>query len=106
MLIYVISEWGCVKWPPTFQWIGITVTSWLLIASSVPAFALAIAAAWFGSRVERELKEGEKGGEAPEEDRAARYNHRLGYLMSGLFAFVIAFETITTFYFLQGCGDR
>lgn len=107
MLIYLISEWGCVQWPPTFQWLGITVTSWLLLAASVIAFALAAASTWVGCWRERELQKEEKEEDAPgEEDHAARFNHRLGYLMSGLFAFVIAFETIPTFYFLQGCGDR
>lgn len=105
MLIYVISEWGCIKWPPEYQWLGITATSWLLIAVSVPLALVAAAATWVGYRSDRDLQPGKREGEGSgEEDRSARFNARTGYIMSGLFTFIILYETLPTFYFLQSCG--
>lgn len=105
LAVYTISEWGCVQWSPRFEWLGITVTAWLLIVTSIATLFVAVWAAWAGYRSERDLPDGEdeETAGAPEQ-RWGRFAARTGLLMSGLFAFIILVESIPTFYFLQNCG--
>lgn len=113
LLVYAISEWGCVKWPDSFDFLGITVTSWLCILASVATAAPAFYATWVGMRVEKRLRQGvrdeaEDDADSPDDVEKIResdiLNARIATIMSGLFAFVIVIESIPTFYFLQNCG--
>jgi hypothetical protein len=103
LLIYVISEWGCVKWPPRFAFYGITATAWLLIAVSALLLFVSVAAAYVGFRYQRRGRDFGQGEDADVPYHTEEFVSRTGLIMSGTFAFIILVESIPTFYFLQRC---
>jgi hypothetical protein len=90
---WALSEWRCTALAAEPRLLGVAVTAWLLLGVSLVALAVAAAAAWVGRRASR----------LEELPAASRYLARAGFLGSGLFALVIAFQTVPILFFLGGC---
>jgi membrane protein YdbS with pleckstrin-like domain len=80
---------------------NITLPAWMLLGMSAVTLLLAVAATFVGWRGRRKVERYEQYTD--ELHGPEKYLTRAGYLMSGLFVFIIIVETIPTFYFLQTC---
>ena len=94
MGIYLIAEFTCVSGLGNVRWLGLSVTAWAVLGISLILLAIAVAAAWIGRKDSREARQNETGGS---------YLSHAGWIVSGLFALVIAFESVPMLYYLDGC---
>jgi hypothetical protein len=101
LLAYIVAEFGCETDADRHIWLGITLPAWLILGQSAIMFIAAAAATWIAWRIRARLSAVE-----PTHDRwmtADIYLARAGFMASGLFAFIIAVQTIPIFYYLRSC---
>jgi hypothetical protein len=95
--IFLVSEFGCVGPLAERQWFDIGVVAWLLLAVSVGPLVLALAATWVGALDARDdLQRADRSS-------ARHYLSRIGWMLSSLFALIIAVQTIPALFYLRGC---
>jgi hypothetical protein len=104
---YVIAEFGCVSGYGHHLVLGLSVVAWMVVALTVAMLLVALAAALVGYRSLQPLAN-DQGPDDPlspgSPDQEGRvYTARVGAIMSGLFAFVILFESVPILYYLHGC---
>lgn len=95
---WAIAEFGCVSGLASVLWMGLSAVAWMLIALTAFTLIVAIAAAGLGYRDHRRLA---ATGSAAED--GGQYLARAGWMISALFALIIAFESIPIFFYLQHC---
>lgn len=97
LLAYAISEWRCAFSDREAIFLSLTTTAWVLLGVSAVLLALAVAATLIAYRAQRAMRaRGETEG-------AAYFMARTGTFLSGLFAFIIAVESIPIFFFRSQC---
>ena len=99
LLAYAVAEFGCVSGFGERSYLGISIVAWLEVAVTVLTTVIAASAAIVAYRSHRILQSQQvDGAAAPEEDTA-----RAGLITSGIFTFIILFESIPIFYYLRAC---
>lgn len=101
MLAYAVAEFGCVGRLGERGYLGITLVAWLEVALTLATTLAAGAATVVAYRCHRHLL-----SNAAQEDAdaaAERYTAWAGLLTSGLFTFIILFESIPILYYLYHC---
>jgi hypothetical protein len=95
--IYAISEFGCVAGLDELRLSSVSVVALLLLTASVVPLIVAVAAALVGYRdVRRDQRQAHE--RAPE-----TWLSRAGWLFSGLFAVIVAVQSIPALFYLAGC---
>jgi hypothetical protein len=98
---YLVAEFGCVgRWDEQ-SYLGVSVVAWLVIAltaATTLAACAATAVAYRSHRLLRSSADHHSANPAAERDTAW-----YGVLTSGLFVFVILFESIPILYYLKSC---
>jgi hypothetical protein len=97
---WAISEFGCVAGIQRSLLLGVSVVAWAIVAVSVMAFAVAVAATVVGWRRENRL---ELRDPADRVDGSAMYMCRAGWITSGIFAFIILVQSVPIFFYLGDC---
>jgi hypothetical protein len=99
ILAYAAAEFGCVGRIGDGAYLGISLVAWLEIALTLITTLTAGAATAVALRQHRRLQAtADNVAENPE-----RYIAWTGVLTSGMFTFVIVFESIPILYYLQTC---
>jgi len=101
MLAYGIAEFGYVSGVGRQNYGGLSLVAWLVLALTAAATLLGLSATIVAYRWQQRLpppQEGEDNAVATERSTA-----RTGWLTSGIFTFVILFESIPILFFLHGC---
>jgi hypothetical protein len=98
---YVIAEFGCVGRLDLRRYGNISLVAWLELGISFIAVAAAAAATRAAHRCLQQLPSGD--GDASAERPAERTLARTGLFTSGIFTFVILFESIPIFFYLHRC---
>jgi hypothetical protein len=101
MLAYAAAEFGCVGRLGERGYLGISLVAWLELALTVVTTLVAGAATVVAYRNHRRLRSGE--GEEDAAVAAERYTAWAGLLTSGMFTFIILFESIPILYYLHSC---
>jgi hypothetical protein len=102
LVAYGVAEFGCVGGTDASQPLGISLVAWIVLALSALTFAVAAAAAIMAYHVGSQLARLESSPSVSVSE-GKLYAAKAGWLTSGLFALVIAVETLPIFYFLQDC---
>lgn len=97
---YAIAEFGCFGGLADRAWGGISAVSWGIIAVTIPAVAIAVAAVWIAGRAARAF---ESSRELPNMDGTAAFLARIGFYSSGVFLLVILAQTLPIVFFLGDC---
>lgn len=98
---YVVAEFGCVGGLGERSYWNISYVAWLELGLTVFAFLMAAFSTMVAYRSQRGLA---SGTACPcSEQCAVRSTARAGMLSSGLFTFVILFESIPIFFYLHRC---
>ena len=101
MFAYAAAEFGCVGRLGERAYLGISIVAWLELALTVATALASGAAMAVAYRSHCRLR---TIAQEPDSARAAeRYTARAGLLTSGLFTFIILFESIPIFYYLRNC---
>jgi hypothetical protein len=103
MLAYGVAEFGCVSgWgeagPAHASWVAWLEMALTLVTAATAATATAVA--YRSYRCLREPGTGEQGAT----DRTARSAAWAGTVTSGLFTFIILFESIPILFYLRSCS--
>jgi hypothetical protein len=100
LLAYGIAEFGCVSGLGERSYNGISVVAWLEITATILATTAAASATWVANRSRRILR-----SQAQElgDPAAAEYTAKAGQITSGIFTFIILFESIPILYYLRDC---
>ena len=102
LLAYVLGEFGCLSALARVSFLDINGVAWSVLGMTVPLAGVSAVATWMAWRMDRRL-----GGQASEDGSSTEdprvYMARAGWITDGLFLFVILFETVPVFYFLQRC---
>ena len=100
LLAYGVAEFGCVSGLGQRIYLGISVVAWLEVAATVLTSVIAALAASVAHRSYRILRSQnlDEAGIA-----AAEYAARTGFITSGIFTFIILFESIPILYYLRDC---
>jgi hypothetical protein len=101
MLAYAAAEFGCVGRLGEQAYLGITLVAWFEVALTLATALVSGAATFVAYRSHRQLR-----FEVAESDTtvaAERYTAWAGVLTSGLFTFIILFESIPILYYLHRC---
>jgi hypothetical protein len=93
-LAYAAAEFGCVGGLGVRGYLGVSLVAWLELALTAVTTLVAASATAVAYRAFRRLR--------PDE-AAERYAARAGLLTSGLFTFIILFESIPILYYLHRC---
>jgi hypothetical protein len=101
ILAYLIAEFGCESQMDRHLYMGITLPAWMLLIMSALVLLIAVLATVVAYLGRMKIEKHEHYAE--DVHGSERYLTRAGYLMSGLFAFIIIVETIPTFYYLHTC---
>lgn len=102
MLAYAAAEFGCVGWQADRSYLGITLVAWLEVALTLATVLLSATATIVAFRCHRRL--GSDSASPSDANVAAeRSTAWAGVLTSGLFTFVILFESIPILYYLRHC---
>jgi hypothetical protein len=101
ILSYLLAEFACLSGADEARLLGITLIAWSLLALSAVMLAASGAAALVGWRAKRQLA-ALKGNRDDELDTEIHFA-RSGAIMSGIFALVIACQTLPIFYYLGSC---
>jgi|GEM_PF-1878454 len=102
----IIAEWGCISGLHRYQFLGITAIAWSLIALSVVALLVAVAATWVVYHAnQRDEGVTETGDSADVYDTRGtnKFLARVGLWSSALFVFIIAVQSLPILYFLKEC---
>ena len=97
---YVVAEFGCVAGLNERSHWNISLVAWLELALTAVAVLVAAAATAVAYRSQRRLFASALLGSTRE---AERYTARAGLLTSGIFTFIILFESIPIFFYLRSC---
>lgn len=96
---YLIGEFGCLTTMREPTLLGITAVAWAILTLSAAMLAVAVGFTWLAYRIGQTRHHA-----TPPDDRSVRhFTARLGVWLNGLFAFVIAFETVPIFFFMGSC---
>lgn len=98
---YVVAEFGCVGRFGERNYWNISLVAWLELFLTFAAVLVAAVSTAVAYRSQLRLSSNTDDSCAPQQ--AARYMARAGLLTSGIFTFVILFESIPIFYYLRGC---
>lgn len=101
MLAYAAAEFGCVGRLAESSYLGISMVAWLELALTAAMTLTSAAATAVAYRSYRRLRSNE-----PEENHvvaAEQHTAWAGLLTSGLFTFIILFESIPILFYLQSC---
>jgi hypothetical protein len=100
MSAYAIAEFGCVGGMGSRSMAGISLVAWMELAATAISVCLAMAATIAAYRLQCQLM-----ARTPSESahHGERITARAGLLASGLFTFVILFESIPIFFYLRDC---
>lgn len=101
MLAYAAAEFGCVGRLGERTSLGISLVAWLVLALTAATTLASGVATAVAYRCHRRLRSHEARHEAPV--AAERYTAWAGVLTSGLFTFIILFESIPILYYLNRC---
>ena len=101
MLAYAAAEFGCVGRLGERGYLGISMVAWLEIALTVATTLASGTATVVAYRGHRRLRSGEAAGDAAV--AAECYTAWAGVLTSGMFTFIILFESIPIVYYLHSC---
>jgi hypothetical protein len=96
---YVAGEFGCVGGWGAQQVMGVTVSAWIVIAVTVLAVVVALAATWAGYRG----LGGRVVSETGHQSDAAKYLSWSGLMLSGLFAVIIIGQSVPIVSHLHRC---
>ena len=99
LLAYAVAEFGCVSGFVERSYLGISIVAWLEFAVTVLTTVIAAAAAVVAYRSCRILQ----SQQVDEAAAAEEYIARAGFITSGIFTFIILFESIPIFYYLRAC---
>jgi hypothetical protein len=101
MLAYAIAEFGCVGGLNERNYWNISLVAWLELAATAASSLLAVAATALAYRSQvRVLSSPPTRGVGSEVEQ---YTARAGFFTSGIFSFVILFESIPIFFYLRSC---
>jgi hypothetical protein len=100
LFAYGAAEFGCVGQSGERSYAGISLVAWLELALTVTTAICSAVAAAVAYRIHKRLQQ---SGQGPETARAERNLAKAGILTSGLFTFIILFESIPVFYYLRDC---
>lgn len=102
LLAYLVAEFGCVSSLGQRIVLGMSVVTWLLIAVSAATLVVAIATTVAAYRAHTRLEAGLK---TQQDSVPAGWiaTAKMGWITSGLFALVIAVESVPIFYFIKDC---
>jgi hypothetical protein len=100
LLAYGVAEFGCVSGLGERIYLGISIVAWLEVAATVLTTVIAASAAIVAHRCHGILRS-QKLKEA--DAAAAEYTARAGFITSGIFTFIILFESIPILYYLRTC---
>lgn len=92
--VYLIAEFTCVSGADHTRWLGTSVTAWAVLGLSLCLLLISLAATWIGRRDSRDATQTQTG---------ENYLSRVGWMLSGLFALIILFESLPMLYYLDGC---
>ena len=98
---YVVAEFGCVGRLGERSFGNISLVAWLELALTAVGVLVAAAATAVAHRSQRRLQASATASDSSGE--AERYTARAGLLTSGIFTFVILFESIPIFFYLRSC---
>lgn len=101
MSAYVVAEFGCVGGLGERSYWNISLVAWLELILTVTAVLVAAVSTAVAYRSQLRLPSGTDG--AGTAQQAERYAARAGLLTSGIFTFVILFESIPIFFYLHRC---
>lgn len=94
MLAYAFAEFGCLSTMGQITFWNISLVAWNILIVSVVLTLIGAAATWIPYRIDRDLR-------ASTEDHPQAFTARVGWISSGIFTFVIVFESVPIFYFLR-----
>ena len=100
LLASAVAEFGCVSGLGERIYLGISIVAWLEVAATVLTTVIAAAATIVARRSYGILRSQnlEEVGIA-----AGEYTARAGFITSGIFTFIILFESIPILYYLRTC---
>jgi hypothetical protein len=101
MSAYLVAEFGCAGGLAGYDYLGVTLVAWLELAlTAATAFiaSLATIAAWRSFH-----RSSMTNGKEDAEGSAERNTAWAGVLTSGIFTFIIIFESIPILFYLQAC---
>lgn len=98
---YVVAEFGCVGGLGVRSYWDISLVAWLELVLTFAAILIAAASTVVAYRSRLRLSSDTVGACATQQ--AERYTAHAGLLTSGIFTFVIVFESIPIFFYLRSC---
>jgi hypothetical protein len=101
MAAYVVAEFGCVGGLGERSFWNISLVAWLELILTVAAVLVAAVSTTVAYRCQLRFASETDGAGAAQ--LAARYTARAGLLTSGIFTFVILFESIPILFYLHSC---
>jgi hypothetical protein len=101
MLAYAAAEFGCVGRLGERSYLGITLVAWLEVVLTLATTLASGMATVVAYRSHRRLRS--DAAQADAAVAAERYTAWAGVLTSGLFTFIILFESIPILYYLHNC---
>ena len=101
LLAYAVAEFGCVGRLGERGYLGITLVAWLEVALTLGTTLASGAATVVAYRCHRQLRFAAAPADAAV--AAERQTAWAGLLTSGLFTFIILFESIPILYYLHHC---
>ena len=101
MSVYVVAEFGCVAGLGERSYWDISLVAWLELVLTVAAALAAAVSTAVAYSSELRLPSVADGSGITQQ--AERYTARAGLLTSGIFTFVIVFESIPIFFYLRSC---
>jgi len=97
----IIAEWGCIAGLGGYQFLGISLVSWLLISMSIVSALVAALAVASAGRRKSELSDIERSAES--ESNSTVYLVELAWLSGWMFMFIIVAQSIPILFFYGGC---
>lgn len=101
MAAYAIAEFGCVGGLGERRYGNISLVAWMELAVTVAAFLIAAAATAVAYRNQIYLRS--RAQSLTGSLDVERYTARAGFYTSGVFSFVILFESIPIYFYLRSC---
>jgi hypothetical protein len=99
LLAYSVAEFGCLSGFGERSYMTISVVAWLEVAVTALTAVIAAFAAFVAFRSYRILR----SQDVVETTAAEEYTARVGLITSGIFTFIILFESIPILYYLRTC---
>ena len=102
VLAYLVAEFGCVSSFRDVRWLGFSGVTWLEVAVSLFALALAIGSNRIANRIGGQFQ-GAVNDQQLEPHDPRVFLSRSGVLSSRLFILIIAVESLPILYYLREC---